>query len=221
MRERQDLIAEFEIEIDASEGALAADYNVAPTKTVPLVMRHHGRRELRAARWGLVPSWASDTSIGSRLINARAETVADKPAFRAAFERRRCLLPADGYFEWGEDKTPFFIHPPDGGVMAMAGLFEWWRRDLLTCTVITTRANDELSHIHDRMPVLLSPSVWEAWLEPDVAIAPEVLRPAPPGLLTHHEVGRAVNNVRNNGAELVSPVSERGIYREQSVLRLF
>jgi putative SOS response-associated peptidase YedK len=198
-------------------------------------------RQLRVLRWGLVPSWAKDPSIGSRLINARMETVADKPAFRRAFARRRCLLPADGYYEWyagdaGADnprasrarsgrpaKQPFFIRPSDGGVLAMAGLYEFWRDPaadpddpaawLTTCTVITTQAVDAVGRIHDRMPMLVEPDRFTQWLDPTVAdteLVRGLLVPAAPGRLDAYPVSTAVNNVRNNGPELIEPVPAAG-----------
>jgi putative SOS response-associated peptidase YedK len=182
------------------------------------------QRQLRTVRWGLVPSWAKDPKIGSRLINARVETVADKPAFRKAFAKRRCLLPADGYFEWyGEErgkKQPFFIHPPDGGVLAMAGLYEFWRdpaKDdddptawLTTCTVITTSAPDDLGRIHDRMPMLVERARYDEWLDPsvqDLDSLRSLLVPAAPGRLTAYPVSKDVNSVRNDGAHLIEPLA--------------
>ena len=226
-RNAMDLAASFGIRDDAVDGELGADYNVAPTKEVYAVVERPPRedkdappvRQLRVARWGLVPSWAKDASIGSRLINARVETVTDKPAFKKAFVSRRCLLPADGYYEWwGEKghKQPFFIHPKDGGVMAMAGLYEFWKSPedewLFTVTVITTQAEDALGHIHDRMPMLVEPARWEAWLDPRQQ--PDGLRdllvPAAPGLLDATPVSTLVNNVKNNGPELIVPVDPEG-----------
>jgi putative SOS response-associated peptidase YedK len=181
------------------------------------------QRQLRVVRWGLVPYWAKDPSIGSRMINARAETVAEKPAYRRAFARRRCLLPADGFYEWQqitEDgkkrKQPYFIHRADGGGLAFAGLYELWRDSsvpddqdnawLWTTTIITTTATDEVGQIHDRMPMVIEPAAWPDWLDPDnteVAGLQELLVPAVSGGLTSYPVSTAVNNVRNNGPELV------------------
>ena len=176
-------------------------------------------------RWGLVPSWAKDRSIGSRMINARMETVTEKPAYRRAFAARRCLLPADGYYEWyptdqvgprGKPvKQPFFIAPVDGSVLAMAGLYEIWRdpdlpdddpdRFLWTATVITTSAEDDLGHIHDRMPMMVERERWGSWLDTGAEQAglPGLLVPAAPGALVATPVSTAVNNVRNNGPELI------------------
>lgn len=222
-RNAMDLAASFGISADAVAADLAPDYNVAPTKEVFAVVERPPRedkdgaptRQLRVAKWGLVPSWAKDPSIGSRLINARVETVTEKPAFKKAFRARRCLLPADGYFEWwGEkgNKQPFFIHPKDGAVMAMAGLYEFWRAPgddwLFTVTVITTQAEDALGHIHDRMPMLVEPERWGAWLDPqrDPQGLAELLVPAAPGVLDATPVSTLVNNVANNGPELLTPV---------------
>lgn len=221
----------------AAGGPLPPDHNVAPTKEVYAVVgrpeppaTQRVRRELRVMRWGLVPSWAPDASIASRLINARLETVAEKPAFRLAFAARRCLLPADGYFEWRAGnawtdrpsgratKQPFLIRPKDGGVIAMAGLWERWRdrgrsRDdpaawLNTCTIITTVAEDALGHLHDRMPVLMPRDRWAAWLAPgttEVAELRALLAPEQ-GRLEAVPVSTAVNDVRNNGPHLVEPL---------------
>ena len=176
------------------------------------------------ARWGLVPSWAKDAAIGNRMINAPMETVAEKPAFKRAFAKRRALLPADGYFEWyGEvkgKKQPFFIRPADGGVLAMAGLYELWRDPsvptdaetdpwLWTVTVLTTTATDDLGRIHDRMPLLVEKQRYAEWLDPAVDDPDELrglLVPAAPGLLSAYPVATTVNNVKNNGPELVDPL---------------
>ena len=241
-RRPEDLVEEFEIADNRVAEPLAADFNVAPTKPVYAVVERPPSREsdepperqLRVLTWGLVPSWAKDPAIGNRMINARMETVAEKPAFRRAFAARRCLLPADGYFEWYEPtepdaptgrngkplKQPFFIHPADGSVLAMAGLYEFWRNPdlpegdpaawLWTTTVITTSAPDDLGRIHDRMPMCVRPEQWDAWLDPDNtdgAEAVSLLTPAAPGWLTAEPVSRLVNNVRNNGPELLRPAA--------------
>lgn len=229
------LVEEFEA-VSAPEESLHPDYNVAPTKKVYLVVDRTRddatERALVIGRWGLVPSWAKDPSIGSRMINARAESVAEKPAFRHAFAKRRCIVPADGYYEWylptspdapvgkgGKPlKQPFFIHPADGSSLAMAGLYEWWRDStradddpaawLLTCTVITTEASDEVGRIHDRMPMTIGRADWAAWLDP--ALGPDdagrLLVPAAAGRLDAYPVSTAVNSVRNNGPDLIRPL---------------
>jgi len=257
-RARQELVDEFQVRLDAVEDDLQPDYNVAPTKQVPAILTRAPRpdtaeaeavrkeqeeaeavRQLRTLRWGLVPSWAKDLSIGNRMINARMETVHEKASFRRAFARRRCLLPADGYFEWyalqdqGDGasadpaqkerkgkrkarKQPFFIRPKDGGVMAMAGLYELWRNPetgewVWTCTVITTDAPDDLGRIHDRMPMVVERDRWDAWLDPSLTDTEQVrglLVPAMSGTMEAYPVSTMVNNVRNNGPELIKPVSD-------------
>jgi putative SOS response-associated peptidase YedK len=234
------LAEEFEVEATPEE-SLQPDYNVAPTKKVYLVVDRAredvAERALVIGRWGLVPSWAKDPSIGSRMINARAETVAEKPAFRRAFAKRRCLIPADGYYEWylptspdapvgkgGKPlKQPFYIHPADGSSLAMAGLYEWWRdptRDdddpaawRLTCTVITTEASDEVGRIHDRMPMTIAPADWAAWLDPTHGAVESalLLRPAAAFPLEAYPVSTAVNSVRNNGPELIAPMAAEDV----------
>ncbi|MEV4841106.1 SOS response-associated peptidase [Nonomuraea sp. NPDC049486] len=234
-RDKHQLLEEFQVEQDADpEKELGADYNVAPTKNVYAVLSRVPKdaeravRQLRVVKWGLVPAWAKDPSVGSRMINARAETLAEKPSYRKAFAKRRCLLPADGYYEWmpvegDKKKQPYFIHPSDGGVLAMAGLYEFWKdpnradddplKWLVTCTVITTDAEDELGRIHDRMPMMIERERWGEWLDPkvtDTEQAQRLLVPAQPGRLTAHPVGTDVNNVRNNGPGLVEPLPEEG-----------
>jgi putative SOS response-associated peptidase YedK len=230
-RDADELAREFEVDhVDVRE-KLEPDYNVAPTKQVPVVVDRFPednedakpQRRLTQVRWGLVPFWAKDMKIGNRMINARLETAHSKPAFRRAFARRRCLLPADGYFEWyGEvkgKKQPFFIRPRDGGVLAMAGLYEIWRdpeksdddptRFLWTCTVLTTSAEDSVGQIHDRMPLMLEPKRYADWLDPritDVERVRSLLIPAAPGRLEAYPVSPVVNNVRNNGPELLEPI---------------
>ena len=198
-----DLVEEFEVD-ERPEQALEPSWNVAPTQDVYAVLERAPRgepdepprRRLQVVRWGLVPSWAKDPSIGNRMINARMETVAEKPAFRRAFAKRRALLPADGYFEWyGEvkgKKQPFFIRPADGGVLAMAGLYELWRDPsvpedadidpwLWTVTVLTTTATDDLGRIHDRMPLLVERERYAEWLDPARRRPRRAARPAGAG----------------------------------------
>lgn len=237
------LVEEFEVEESLVDQPLDPDFNVAPTKPVYTIMTRGAkgddasvpRRQLTVARWGLVPSWAKNPSIGSRMINARMETVADKPAFKRAFAKRRCLLPADGYFEWytptaevaadsgarpkKPKKQPFYIHRSDGGSLAMAGLYEWWvdktrdREDpsawLLTTTIITTSATDELGRIHDRMPVVVDEVNWGKWLDPaatEPAAVQGLMLPAEAAVLDAYPVSTRVNNVRNNDPELLLPL---------------
>ncbi|NUT40121.1 MAG: SOS response-associated peptidase [Thermoactinospora sp.] len=231
-RKKHELLEEFQVELDSDpEVELSPDYNVAPTKKVYAVMSRVPKeaeravRQLRVVKWGLVPVWAKDPSIGSKMINARLETVAEKPSFRQAFAKRRCLIPADGYFEWmpvegdKKKKQPYFIHPEDGGVLAMAGLYEFWQdktrdeddplRWMVTCTVITTTGEDEAGRIHDRMPMMIEPAKWGDWLDPkltDPKTAGGLLVPADAGRLVAYPVSTDVNNVRNNGPDLIKPL---------------
>ncbi len=184
-------------------------------------------RELGRYRWGLVPSWAKDPTMGNRTFNARAETVASKPSFRAAFTARRLAVLADGFYEWkpgdGKTKQPYYFTRADGQPLALAGLWEqWWggpaaddggedRPVLRTCTVITTGAGPDMGDIHHRMPVVLEPDVLEEWLDPSNRDKPELeslLAPSPAGTLVHRPVGRAVGNVRNDGPELIEASAE-------------
>lgn len=222
-------------------------WNVAPTQQVRAVVEREPRddeggggdgadgpegaqRQLRTLRWGLVPSWAKDPGVGSRMINARVETVTEKPAYRRAAARRRCLLPADGYFEWDrrpapdgsgkEIKVPHFLHAADSGPLTFAGLYELWRDPsapegtdpwLWTVTVITTQAHDEAGRIHDRSPVVLPADFHGDWLDPsltDLDLVRQVLDAVPPPVLATHEVGRAVGSPRVNGPQLVLPLPE-------------
>ena len=211
-RDARDLARAFEVE-EPPEEVIPPSWNVAPTDPVYAVLQREDRRQLRVLRWGLVPSWAKDAKGAARLINARQETVADKPAFRAAYQRRRCLLPADGYYEWqvdGSRKQPWFLTSRDGGPLAMAGLYEVWSQGeqrLWTCTVITTSASDELGHIHDRTPLLVPREDWARWLDPAVEDPGEhLLVPAVGGALDAWPVGPGVGNVRNDGPQLVEPL---------------
>ncbi|MGK5170597.1 MULTISPECIES: SOS response-associated peptidase [unclassified Geodermatophilus] len=225
-RRPEDLVLEFEAVRAEGQSALPADYNVAPTKDV-YVVRHKkerdaegsptggGHRELRSVRWGLVPSWAKDASVGNRLLNARVESLTDKPAFRAAARSRRCLVPADGWYEWAKrldspGKQPYFITPEDGSVLAFAGLWEVWGRGedrLYTCTVVTAPAVGALTEIHERMPLLLPQERWADWLDPGRDDVEALTEPTPPELVEGLElrpVTTAVNSVKNNGAELTA-----------------
>jgi len=192
-------------------------FNVAPTQPVAVVRFGPGARQVARLQWGLVPSWARDASIGSRLINARAESVADKPAFRAAFRRRRCLVVADGFYEWrrtGAKKQPFFIRLRDDRPFGFAGLWESWEGAdhsvLETCTILTTGPNELMKPIHDRMPVILDPDDYGRWLDPGIQkpepLAP-LLRPYPSDAMLALAVGTHVNNPRNDDPECIVPVA--------------
>ncbi|MBQ0826622.1 SOS response-associated peptidase [Streptomyces tagetis] len=233
----QDLTSLFDVTEWHPEEELSPSWNVAPTDPVYAVLERPARddtdrvrRELRALRWGLVPSWAKDPRGGARMINARVETVHEKPAYRRAFAKRRCLLPADGFYEWDPvkdeatgrtRKQPYFIHPDDGQVMALAGLYEYWRDPeveddgdpaawLMTCTIITTDATDEAGRVHPRMPLALAPDHYDAWLDPRHQDTDELrallIRPAG-GRLTARPVSTAVNSVRDNGPHLLDPAT--------------
>jgi putative SOS response-associated peptidase YedK len=203
---------------EAPEALLEPSWNVAPTTDVYAVLADGSTRRLDAFHWGLVPRWAKDVKIGSRMINARAESLATKGAYKHAFQRRRCIVPADGFYEWqkrpGEKtKQPYFIHRPDGEPYAFAGLWETWKGPdgkgdevLRSCTIITTTPNSEMAKIHDRMPVLLPPDAWDTWLDPDqqdLELLGRLLVPAPPQLITLRPISTQVNNVRNDGPELM------------------
>lgn len=202
------------------EQALEPRYNVAPTSDVYAVRARDGHRRMGTLRWGLIPAWAKDIAVGNRMINARAETVASKSAFRRPLERRRCLLPADGFYEWrkvpgSKAKQPYYVQRADGEPVAFAGLWERWSDPavdqappIYSCCLITTAPNAEMARIHDRMPVLLPPASWDHWLDREVTdpdrLVP-LLRPAPDGLLEVRAVSTEVNNVRNEGPQLVDP----------------
>jgi putative SOS response-associated peptidase YedK len=206
-----------------AEQVLEPSYNVAPTKDIYAVLESGGVRRLEALHWGLVPFWAKDPSVGNKMINARADSVTTKNSYKRAFAKRRCIIPADGFYEWQKipgqkAKQPMYIERADGEPLAFAGLWELWRpkgaaegddRDLLrSCTIITGEPNEKMAEIHDRMPVMLPPSAWSAWLDPandDLDALATLLVPAPSELITMHPVSTAVNNVRNDGPQLVEP----------------
>ncbi|MHA1108553.1 MAG: SOS response-associated peptidase [Alphaproteobacteria bacterium] len=197
-------------------------YNIAPTQQVAVVRSDGdgGGRALSMLRWGLVPHWAKDISIGARMINARAETVASKPAFRDAFAKRRCLIIADGFFEWRTEdgaKQPFRIGMKGGAPFAFAGLWESWSpaegASLETVTIITTAANDRLHPIHHRMPVILAAADYAAWLDVDGVDGPAaqaLLKPYPAEPMAFYRVNRAVNNARNDNPDCIEPLAAAG-----------
>ncbi|PDP88313.1 DUF159 family protein [Glycomyces fuscus] len=236
---------------------LDPDYNISPGRPVYAVLGpppraedrgEPGPRSLHTLRWGLVPSWAKDRNIGYRMINARSETIADKPAFRTAFRRRRCLLPADAYYEWQligrdgtvqastspvtdphhrkrkakADKKPYSIHYPDDRPLAMAGIFERWRDPeaaeddpaawVWSCAVVTTEAAPELAHIHERMPVVVPPEDWAAWLDPETGAdeLAHLLQDTPADRFDVDEVSTDVNSIKNNRPDLLEPLSDTG-----------
>ena len=191
-----------------------ARYNIAPTQLAPILrLGEDDQRELVPARWGLIPSWAKDPAIGNRMINARIETAAQKPSFRRAWAKRRCMLPADGYYEWyagqGVPKQPFYIHRSDGASLAMAGLFEFWKDGedwLVSTAILTTSAPDALGQIHDRMPLLVPRENWAKWLDPQGPPADDIVVPAMATGLEAYPVSTEVNNVKHNGPQLLEPL---------------
>lgn len=191
-------------------------YNVAPTQGVPAVRVAADGRHLVELKWGLIPSWAKDPGVGARMINARSETVAEKPAFRAAFRRRRCLLPADGFYEWRTvdgRKQPYRIGVAGWSPFAFAGLWERWEGPdgpVESCSILTTDANEAIRDIHHRMPVILHPSDHESWLDPtrDPETLLGLLRPYPSAETVWHAVDRRVNTVANDDPSLIEPVPD-------------
>ncbi|MCR4442282.1 MAG: SOS response-associated peptidase [Peptococcaceae bacterium] len=197
------------------DGEYAPLYNAAPAQNIPVVLED-GARRLAFYRWGLVPSWAKDPAVGNRLINARAETLLEKPSFRRSFLQRRCLVPADGFFEWkkeGANKTPYRIIMKDGSPFGMAGLWEVWsppgQEPLYTCAIITTGANSLLRGIHERMPVILTPENYDLWLDPAVqspVLLNRLLAPYPAELMDFYAVSPLVNSPLYNTPEAIKPV---------------
>lgn len=204
----------MELNLDGLINTREPQYNIAPTQNAPVVAMGENGAEMKALRWGLVPAWAKDERIGARAINARVESVQDKPMFRTAFRRRRCLVPASGYFEWRVEsggKQPYFIRRADAELLMFAGLWEAWRPSdtgawLRTFTIITGGPGKVTGDVHDRRPLILPPESWQEWLvdEPDVAV--DLLRRAPEADLIHYPVTKAVGSPRNTGPALVQPV---------------
>lgn len=201
-------------------------YNVGPQQTLFGVALEEGDRVLSRYRWGLVPSWAKSTAVSNRLFNARAETIAEKPSFRAAFARRPCVVPVDGFFEWdhrpGRNSQPHYFSRVDGEPLVLAGLYEHWRdpeavevAPVVTCTIITTSPNDDLEGIHDRMPVILELNDVTTWLDVTSHDAEErltLLASAPAGTLAHHGVSRAVGSTRHDSASLITPSEPSSLF---------
>lgn len=200
--------------IDRVEAELSPNYNVAPTQKIPAIIRQDGENVLRVFRWGLVPFWAKSPSIGNRMINARSETVESKPSFRSAFKKRRCLIPADGFYEWKGTKgtkQPVYITLPDEKPLGFAGLWEVWDdkgkadEPLYTCTIITTEASPSVKDIHHRMPVILKPEAFTDWIQADTPIdtLKEIISTHTHKDLVFRPVSKAINSVRNNSADLI------------------
>jgi putative SOS response-associated peptidase YedK len=223
----------FDAESRVEEAAESAGvrFNVAPTEPLTVVLqRGEEGRVVEQHRWGLIPSWAKSAREGARMMNARAETVMTSPAFRSSFRTRRCIVPSDGFYEWRRPPTaegsrrskgrsqPFFLHPPEGAVLAMAGLWSVWKDPgsgtwVPSVAVITTRANQAVADIHDRMPVLLPREAWADWLDVSVGDADylrSLLEPAPDDVLGIYPISTRVNDVRNEGPELIAPLDTEG-----------
>ncbi|MGH9137877.1 MAG: SOS response-associated peptidase [Acidimicrobiales bacterium] len=206
-----------------SEQALESSYNVTPTSDIYAVVETGGIRRLETFHWGLIPFWAKDAKVGQKMINARAENLADRNAYKRAFQKRRCIIPADGFYEWKKvpgqkRKQPMYIERADGEPLALAGLWELWKpkqdpddesKWIRSVTIITGQPNDKIAKIHDRMPVILPPSAWSTWLDrdnDDLETLGKLLVPAPSQLLTVQPVSTRVNNVRENDPGLIEPV---------------
>jgi putative SOS response-associated peptidase YedK len=205
-----------EFGFDGSGVELSPSYNVAPGTEVPTVLLDGGERRLEMLKWGLVPSWADDPGIGSRMINARSETAPEKPSFRRAFRSRRCLIPADGFYEWKRErggKQPFFFRMTDGSPFAFAGLWESWEGDgmgpIRSCTILTTAPNRVVGEVHNRMPVILPPDAYDAWLgsEAEKEELVSLLAPYPDDAMEAYPVSRAVNSPRNDGPGCIEPAA--------------
>lgn len=214
------LIEQFELGPSqaSTSSTVAPRYNIAPSQPVLAVRLEPvtGERELAFLQWGLIPSWSKDSKIGSRMINARSETVAEKPSFRAAFKRRRCLIPADGFYEWqrqGDRKQPVYIRSRDGAPFALAGLWETWHSAdgsiIDSCTILTTKPNELMEPIHNRMPVILEPPDYSTWLHPgdNPNVALHLLRPYPAEKMAAYPVSTLVNNPRNDSPDCIVPLN--------------
>jgi len=208
--------------IDDVLADIRESYNISPGSSVPAVIMENGKRTLTQFRWGLVPGWAKDKSIGNRLINARSETVTEKPSFRDAVKKRRCLIIASGFFEWkkeGRERTPFYICPDDEKPFGLAGIYEHWRsqqgEELATCAILTTRPNSLIANVHDRMPVIIPHDLVEKWTDP---ASPQeeylsMLDPYPSERMTMHRVSGEVNSPVNNSPQCIRPVQD-GLFPE-------
>ena len=209
----------FNIRATASD--IISNYNVAPTQEILTIIKHDNENTLEKLHWGLVPFWAKDISIGSRMINARAETVSSKPSFRDAFKKRRCLIPADGFYEWtGEkgNKQPYYVTSPSGEPFAFAGLWETWtpkksdeKSVYKSCTIITTAACESIREIHNRMPVILGPGFYEKWLNVEIQDSNELEIILKDGIIhdmKYYPVSTFVNSVKNNDSNCIKPIDE-------------
>ena len=217
---KEDAVLRKRFNLERVEVKIKARYNIAPTQPVPVVLNDQGQRILHPCQWGLVPSWSKDPSRGASLINARGETVHQKPSFRTAFKRRRCIIPADGFYEWrkvGREKTPYYMTLPDHQVFGFAGIWEEWEGEipgvghggpLRTCAIITTEANEKLNFVHPRMPVILHQKDEDLWLntpETDAAQLLNLLKPYPDNDINLWPVSSKVNRVANDSPDNIDP----------------
>jgi len=220
-QEAENYGAYFSVDVVKTD-AMLSSWNVAPTKQVYAVAEHKGERQLGTFRWGLVPFWAKDAKIGARLINARVETAADKPAFRDSFAARRCIIPAEGFYEWepkDRGKLPHYFFDVDRRPLALAGLWASWKDpdsgdQIRTCTILTGEPNDVVEPIHDRMPVVLSEAVWDPWLDPgitDPGVIGDLLAVSTGPELVEHAVSTLVNRVANDVPELITPLESGAV----------
>lgn len=203
--------------LTGESATLEPRYNIAPSQSVPAVRMVEGKRALALLQWGLVPFWSKEPSVRFQTINARSETAHSSPAFRTAFRYRRCLIPASGFFEWQKrekEKQPYYIFRKDGKPLAFAGLWDRWESQdgsqaLESCTILTTRANDLVTRLHDRMPVILEPADFDLWLDPEEHFTEKLsplLRPAESSLLAMYPVSRYVNKTGNEGKKCIEPL---------------
>ena len=204
--------------LDDLVAAVEPRYNLTPGRAVAVVREHEGQLRLEPLQWGLIPFWAKDATIGRKLVNARLDSIAEKPAYREAWQRRRCLIPASGFYEWSEPKDgrkrPYFIRPGSEPLLALAGLWERWRtpegEKLETCVIVTTDANAQLAPIHDRMPLLIPRDAHALWLDPRSTVDDMLKLAARPPALEAHPVGFGVNDPKNDDETLIAPVAEAG-----------
>ncbi len=205
----KEVIAHFEAQ--SFKGEYLERYNIAPTQLLPVVVDNNGNRELEVMRWGLIPSWAKDSKTQSLLINARAETIQEKPSFRSSFKSRRCLVPADGFYEWTKrngGKVPYWIHMTDEGLFAFAGIWSEWGKGeelIRSFSIITTGANSRLKSLHDRMPVILAPENYTTWLDSSHKNPVSLLHAYPSEEMAYHEVSLRVNSPLNDDPECLKP----------------
>lgn len=213
-REAREVLDELDLDLISEINQRDDAFNIAPTQKALVVAHGEHGYEAKPLRWGLIPSWAKDEKLGAKTINARAETVTTKPAFRNAFKKRRCLVPASGYFEWRVEeggKQPYFIHDPAGELLMFAGLWEVWRPAenedwVRTFTIITGAPGKVSGDIHDRQPLILPPDLWQVWMDGSPEEASATLVAAPEAELVYHAVPKAVGSPRNKGPELVEPI---------------